>query len=50
VTLWEHREASKRLHEEGRRSVDEHVSRISLSDGLPVAEFDALPASASGLL
>lgn len=25
VTLWEHREASKRLREEGRRSVDEHA-------------------------
>jgi hypothetical protein len=26
------------------------VSRITLFDGLPVTEFDALPASASGLL
>jgi hypothetical protein len=26
------------------------MSRISLFDGLPVTEFDALPASASGLL
>jgi hypothetical protein len=26
------------------------VSRISLFDGLPVTEFDALPASTSGLL
>jgi putative transposase len=25
VTLWEHRLASKRLHEEGRRTVDEHA-------------------------
>ena len=25
VTLWEHRLASKRLHEEGRKTVDEHA-------------------------
>jgi putative transposase len=25
VTLWEHRLATKRLHEEGRRTVDEHA-------------------------
>jgi hypothetical protein len=29
---------------------DGDVSRISLFDGLPVTEFDALPASTSGLL
>jgi hypothetical protein len=29
---------------------EQRVSRISLFDGLPVTEFDALPASASGLL
>ncbi len=29
---------------------NKQVSRISLFDGLPVTEFDALPASTSGLL
>src|SRR5208283_4875157 len=38
VTLWEHREASKRLHEEGRRSVDEHAIFAAIEEQRHVLE------------
>jgi putative transposase len=38
VTLWEHREASKRLHEEGRRSVDEHAIFAAIDEQRRVLE------------
>jgi putative transposase len=38
VALWEHREASKRLHEEGQRSVDEHAIFAAIDEQRRVLE------------
>jgi putative transposase len=32
VTLWEHRQATRRLHEEGRRTVDEHAIFVAIEE------------------
>lgn len=32
VTLWEHRLASKRLHEEGHRTIDEHAIFMAIEE------------------
>jgi putative transposase len=32
VTLWEHRQASRRLREEGRRTIDEHAIFVAIEE------------------